>query len=61
MELGIDGGEAVVRCAGGGKIPSKMQNELANVIKIWSNNGAFAALRSDGTVRAWGHALCMLA
>ena len=39
----------------GGSIPSNIQSELVNVIEIYSNYGAFAALRSDGTVRAWGH------
>ena len=52
----IDGWRgAVVRGAGGGKISSQMQSELVNVTKIYSNNFAFAALRGDGTVRAWGH------
>ena len=50
----------MVRCAGGGKISSQIQSELINVVKIYSNSrgsskgGAFATLRSDGTVRAWG-------
>ena len=30
------------------------QSELTGVTKIYSNDYAFAALRSDGTVRAWG-------
>ena len=50
------------RCRGaeGGRISSKLQSELVNVTKIYSSDEAFAALRSDGTVRAWGHPLSML-
>ena len=44
-----------------GNIPSKVQSELVNVTKIYSNVWAFAALRSDGTVRAWGNSYSMLA
>ena len=56
----MSGGDDTVQCAGGGKISSQKQRELVNVAKIYSNSrgnkygGAFAALRSDGTVRAWG-------
>ena len=39
---------------------SKGQSELINVTKIYSNSMAFAALRRDGTVRAWGFSFCML-
>ena len=51
------------RCcgAGGGRISSKLQSKLVNVTKIYSTSYAFAALRSDGTVRAWGDASSMLA
>ena len=52
-------GNAVVGVVGGGTISSKVQRELASVIKIYSNGGAFTALRSDGTVRAWGASYCM--
>ena len=40
---------------------SETQIELVNVVKIYSNGVAFAALRSDGTVRAWGRENSMLA
>ena len=56
----MGGGDATVRGAGGGKISSKLQSELVNVTKIYSNKMAFAALRSDGTVRAWGSSSCTL-
>ena len=36
------------------KTSSKLQSELVNVTKIYSNKMAFAALRSDGTVGVWG-------
>ena len=45
---------------GGGTISSKAQGELVNVTKIYPNSWAFAALRSDGTVRAWGSLDSML-
>ena len=48
----------LVSCTGGGSIPSKVLSELVNVTKIYSNDWAFAVLRSDGTVRAWGEAVC---
>ena len=61
-EAGMGGGDhPVVCCADGGTIPSKVQSELVNVTKIYSNGWAFAALRSDGTVRAWGSLKSMLA
>ena len=41
-------------------IPSKVQSKLVNITKIYSNKWAFAALRSDGTVRAWGSSDSML-
>ena len=61
-EAGMGRRDAVVWCVYCGKIPSKMQSELVNVTKIYSNSRgwAFAALRNDGTVRAWGDELCML-
>ena len=49
----------LLRDAAGGTIPSKVQNELVNVTKIYSSQGSFAALRSDGTVRAWGKIMSM--
>ena len=39
---------------------SKLQSELVNVTKIYSNAYAFVVLRSDGTFRAWGHAYSVL-
>ena len=33
---------------------SNVQQELVNVVKIYSTSSAFAALRKDGTVRTWG-------
>ena len=56
----MGGGDATVRGAGGGKISSKLQSELVNVTNIYSTEDAFAALRSDGTIRAWGHPRSML-
>ena len=50
----MSGRDAVVCYTDGGKITSELQRELVNVTKIYSNDEAFAALRSDGTVRAWG-------
>ena len=40
---------------------SERQSDLVDVTQIYSNIGAFAALRSDGTVRAWGSFDSMLA
>ena len=34
---------------------SSVQQDLVNVVKIYSTRGAFAALRKDGTVRTWGN------
>ena len=56
----MGGGGTVVQCTDGGTIPSKVQSELINVTKIYSSSVAFAALRSNGTVRAWGYQDCML-
>ena len=61
VEVGKGGGDPVVQCAGGGTISGKVQSELVNVTKIYSNSAAFAALRGDGTVRAWGDPRSMLA
>jgi len=41
---------------GGSSVPTALANSAsANVVKIYSNNQAFAALKSDNTVAAWGH------
>ena len=42
--------------AGGGSIPAKLAKELdgCGVKKIYSTNGAFAALCGNGAVRTWG-------
>ena len=38
----------------GGANSSSVQQDLVNVVKIYSTEVAFAALRKDGTVRTWG-------
>ena len=35
-----------------------MQDQLKNVQQIQASFGAFAAIRVDGAVVAWGHAGC---
>ena len=39
--------------AEGGNLNS-VKDQLVGVTNIYSNSRVFAALRSDGTVRAWG-------
>ena len=53
------GSDVGVLCADGGDV-SKVQDELVNVISIHRADYAFAALRSDGTVRAWGSKFRMM-
>ena len=50
----MGGSNVGVLCAGGGDMSSEVQDELVNVTKIYTSVKAFAALRSDGTVRTWG-------
>ena len=38
----------------GGYIPTYKAAQLTNVVEIYSNEVAFAALKSDGTVVTWG-------
>ena len=58
--VGVGGGIAVMWRTDGGNIPSNVQSELVRVTKIYSNIDAFAALRSDRTVRTWGSPSSML-
>ena len=39
---------------------NSVKDELVGVINVYANEMAFAALRSDGTVRAWGPSNGML-